>query len=249
MFQKITFGKYIKKESKIHDLNPVIKLLCSIIFIISLYISDNIILHVILSILCLIMMLESKINLKTYIYNLRMIRYLILVLIIINTIFGVSILTTFILTLNLCLTVLYSSILNYTTRHTEIAYAISKLISPLKIFKINTEEIAFTISTSIRFIPIIIKDVRDVFKSSSIRGISYESSTITEKINITSRLIIPIFVNSLDKVDDYATNLELRFYGGQENRTNIYIESPTMLDYKYLFLHLLIIFSYMLVSL
>ena len=94
MFNKYSIGNYYLKDSIIHKLNPVFKIISLFISIISVLLSNNLIDFISLFIFILIIILLSKIELKIYLKNIYTLRVFIIFIIIINLIFRVNIIDT-----------------------------------------------------------------------------------------------------------------------------------------------------------
>ena len=94
MINKYNIGNYYLKDSLIHKLNPIFKIICLFIMIISVVISNSFIDFSIILIYLVIIMLLSKIDIKIYLKNIYTLRVFIVFIIIINLIFGVGIVNT-----------------------------------------------------------------------------------------------------------------------------------------------------------
>ena len=48
MLNNLTIGKYYPVNSKIHDLNPTFKIIATLLFVISVFLTNNLYMHIIL---------------------------------------------------------------------------------------------------------------------------------------------------------------------------------------------------------
>ena len=66
MYNNILLSRYFPIKSKMHNMDPFCKMLCTLIFIITLLISNSFTVILILSIVTLIMMLRSNVPFRLY---------------------------------------------------------------------------------------------------------------------------------------------------------------------------------------
>ena len=158
---------------------------------------------------------------------------------IINLIFS-NIYMTIISIIKLVLFILYSQVLLYTTKPNDITYGLEYLLSPLKIFNINTSSIALTISLALRFIPTIFIESDKVIKSQISRGLNL-SGNISEKCDKIISVIFPIFDLSLKRGEDISNVLEMRLYKVDGKRTKYKNNSITTIDALSLLIHVVLI--------
>lgn len=218
MFNKYSIGNYYLKDSIIHKLNPVFKIISLLLSIISVLLASKLIDFITIFIFNLIIILLSKIELKVYLKNIYTLRIFIIFLIIINLIFRVNIMDSVYMILKIIYLVILSAILTLTTPPTEITYGLEKTFRVFnKILPINN--IALTITLALRFIPMITMQAERIIKASSLRGIDYNES-IKNKILAISNIFIPMIYLSLKKADDLADIMEIRLYNYGISRTN-----------------------------
>jgi len=209
MLNNINF-KYNFKNSSIHNLSPLIKIICLIIFLISSFLTYDLKVNIVLTVLLLLLVLSTKISLKQFLYPISNLKWLIVFILIINIIFKMDIYITIITILRLINLVLYSLILTFTTKSQDITEALRILLKPLKLIKIPVNEMAFSISLALQFIPNITNQANRIIKSQISRGIDHKN--LKNKISSISSLIIPIFRLSIKKADQIADIMEIRCY-------------------------------------
>jgi len=241
MSNNIVIGRYYPLNSLIHKMNSVSKVLSIFLFSLTSLITNNIYIHIFLTILTIVMVLLTKIPIKTYLKMVKSLRFIIIFIVLINIIFKVEILTTFIIILKLITIVIYTSILTFTTPPTEITYGLEKIFSPLKIFKLPINDIALIITLALRFIPSIITQGEKILKSQASRGIDYHNSNIKGKILAIKAMVIPLFILSFKRADELADAMELRLYNYSEKRTNYRLNKWSYIDTIILMSHVSII--------
>ena len=220
MLSKIMICRYYPVNSQIHQMNPLAKILCILLFVVMIFFSYDIKINIIISVLLILMLLNTKVPIKIYIKTIFSIKWLLLFVLIINLILTTDLKVTVITALRLIYIVLYTSVLTLTTPPTEITYGLEKLFSPLRFIGIPVNKMALSISLALRFIPTIIDQGNKIIKSQASRGIDYYNSNLQGKILAIKSLIIPIFVLSIKKADDLSDAMEVRLYNINDKRNN-----------------------------
>lgn len=238
--------KYYNGNSLIHNINPVCKLICILIFTFLVLISNNILFLSILTILVFIYIVLSEVPIKLYINNFKYIIPFIIFILIINLLTS-TIYSSIISIMKLLLFILYSSVNMYTTKSNDLTYGLEKLLSPLKIFGINTSSLSLTISLAIRFIPTIFKHGHKVYKSQMSRGLRFDG-TLKEKVDKLMSLIIPVFNISLKKSDDISNVLDMRLYNSNKRRTKYKLIGFKNIDQTILLIHVSVLILFLVVE-
>ena len=238
--------KYYNGNSVIHNINPLCKLICILIFTFLVLIANNILFLGILTILTLIYIVLSEVPIKLYINNFKYIIPFILFILIINLLTN-TVYSSIISMMKLILFVLYSSVNVYTTKSNDFTYGLEKLLSPLRIFGINTSSLSLTISLAIRFIPTIFKQGYKVYKSQMSRGLNFNGA-LKEKIDKLMSLIIPVFNISLKKSDEISNVLDMRLYDSNKKRTKYKLIGFKVIDENILLIHIFVLILFVVVE-
>lgn len=240
MLNNITIGRYINKSSVVHKLNPVFKIISLIIMIISIFFIDSYIDIILLSMYLLLSMLYTDIDIKVYFKNIYGIKIFLVFIFIIDLIFFVNINRILFDIFKLIFTVLYSSILTYTTSITELTYGIERLLKPFNKL-IPVGDIAMIITLSIRYIPTLTEEASRIITAQKLRGINFDSRKIKEKIISISGTFMPMFTLSIKKAYDVADIMDLRLYNYGKSRTNYRTNKWTWINSLLLILNILIL--------
>lgn len=215
MLNNIVIGRYYYGNSYVHKLNPVIKLISSIIMVTSVFLSDNIHVILVMSLLTLLLSIASDISLKRITRNIYGLKWFLLSLLIIDIVFGISYLNM----IKVVIIITYTSLILYTTSINNVIGALNTILKPLTIFKININKLSFLIGLSISFIPNLIEQFNKILKSIKVRGIIIKRVNLKQKILVLKSMIIPIFETSLKRADALADLMELRMY----NLSSLYV--------------------------
>lgn len=240
MLNNISIGRYINSSSLIHKLNPIFKIISLIIMVASIFFIDSYYDILILSMYLLLTILYSDINIKLYLKNIYGIKIFLIFILIIDLIFFSGINKVVFDLYKLIFIVLYSSVLTYTTAVTELTYGIESLLRPFNKF-IPVNDIAMTISLSIRYIPTLTSEASRIINAQKLRGIDFESKNIKTKLLNISGVFIPMFTLSIKKAENTADIMDLRLYNYGKSRSNFRFNKWKVLDTLLLILDMLIL--------
>ncbi len=241
MLNKIMLGRYYPVLSPVHKMNPLSKILCTVIFIILMLINNSLFFTLLITAFIVLIILMSNVPLKIYYHAVRSLRVLIIFIIIINLIFGAGYQTTILMIARLVLIVLYTSILTLTTPPTELTYGLELFFTPLRMIGIPVNKLALTLSLAIRFIPTIIDQANKIMKSQTCRGIDYTTSKIGDKLTGVRSLMLPMIIHSFKKADELAMSMELRLYNIDKKRVNFRMNKWKFFDTYMFLVHLVIL--------
>lgn len=220
MLNNIIIGKYHNTNSIIHKINPFIKLLLTLTYVIFIMLIENIYAYITLTFILLLFILFTKVPLKQYYKRLKGLYVLILSIIIINIIFKTQYISTILMIMKIILILMYTSILTMTTTTIELTKSLEQLLYPLKYIGINIYTLSFIITLAINFIPSILNQVNKIMTSLKIKGINYKKQNFKNKLLILKAIILPIFNLSLEKSDNIADILDIRLYNVNKKRNN-----------------------------
>lgn len=240
MFNNITFGKYYNKNSVIHRLSPVFKLISLMIMIVGIFFIDSYIDILMFSLYLVLVMVYSDIGIITYLKNIYSIKIFLLFIFIIDLIFNSNINNIVFDLYKLIFIIIYSSALSYTTSTSEITYGIERI---LKVFNnyIPVNDIAMIITLTIRYIPTLTMEADRIIKAQKMRGIDFDSKNIKNKISSLVGVFIPMFILSLKKSESLGDIMDLRLYNYGKSRTNYRTNNWKKIDSLLLILNIIIL--------
>lgn len=237
MIRDITIGQYYQTESVIHRLDPRVKLLGTLIYIVSLFVGGTVIGYGAATVFLIGVIILSKVPVKFVLRGMKSLVFILIfsaMFIILFTkgdnilakfwIFTISeegIISAVEMVYRLVLLLVGSSVMTLTTTPTDIADGLEKAFSPLKYIKVPVHEIAMMISIAFRFIPILIEETDKIMKAQIARGADFETGGIIKKAKGLIPLLIPLIISSIKRALDLATAMEARCYRGGEGRTKM----------------------------
>ena len=84
MISDITLGQYFPGYSKIHRLDPRTKILLAIAFIVSVFLANNLVGFILLTLVCLVLMWQSRISFRVMLKGIKPIIIILIFTAIIN---------------------------------------------------------------------------------------------------------------------------------------------------------------------
>lgn len=236
MLRDITLGQYYQTESVIHRLDPRVKLVTTICFIISLFIVDNWIGYLIAILFLALVIRLSRVPVKFMIRGMKSILFLLIVAGCFNLFLTPGeVLVSFwklkitkegiflasFMALRLILLIMGSSVMTLTTTPNQLTDGLEKLLGPLKHLRVPVHEIAMMMSIALRFIPILMEETDKIMKAQIARGADFESGNLIKKAKSLVPLLVPLFISAFRRANDLAMAMEARCYRGGEHRTKM----------------------------
>lgn len=236
MLRDITLGQYYQTDSVIHRLDPRVKLMTTICYIISLFIVDNIIRYILAGVFLALVVKLSKVPLKFMVRGMKSIIFLLVIAVIFNLFLtpGEVIFTLWklqitkeglrqavFMAIRLVFLIMGSSVMTLTTTPNNLTDGMEKLLGPLKFFKVPVHEIAMMMSIALRFIPILLEETDKIMKAQIARGADFENGNLIKKAKSLVPLLVPLFISAFRRANDLAMAMEARCYRGGEHRTKM----------------------------
>ena len=164
-------------------------------------------------------MIYSDIGIKVYYKNICNIKLFLIFILVVDLIFFTGIDRIIFDLFKLIFIVIYASILTYTTKMTEIVYSISKLLKPFSnIIPVN--DISMVITLTLRYIPTLIEEYNRIIRAQKLRGMDFDKESLIGKLNIISKMLVPMFALSIKKAEDSANIMDLRLYNYGKSRSS-----------------------------
>lgn len=230
-------SSYIYKNSLIHKLNSILKIIDILIIMLSILCINKITDMIIISIYLLLVILLTKINIINYLKKVFKLKILILFIIIINLLLKSSTINITYLVVKVILLVINSSILMFTTKEKDITYSLEILLSPLKKI-LPIKEMALSISLSLIFIPLVIEESKNIIDAEASRGIDFYNENLLKKLESIMILFTPMFILSLKRADTITDIMSIRLYQG--SRSYYQFKSISILDIVILLINVII---------
>lgn len=237
MIRDITIGQYYPAQSPIHRLDPRVKIVCTLIFLVSLFVQNSVLGYVLAFVFLACMIHVSKVPAKFIGKGLKPIVILLLFTVAMNlfltrggavlfhwgiiTITETGLRTSVFMAVRLVLLVAGSSLMTFTTTPNGLTDGLEKLLHPLNRIHVPVHEISMMMSIALRFIPILLEETDKIMKAQIARGADFESGNIIQRAKAMIPILVPLFVSAFRRANDLAMAMEARCYHGGEGRTKM----------------------------
>ena len=235
MIRDITIGQYYPANSVIHRLDPRVKIVATLLFLISLFVQKSVLGYLVATLFLAGVIHLSKVPLKFIMKGLKPIMILLLITVAFNLFlnnggevlvhFWIFQITEDGLEIYMAIRLIYliagSSIMTFTTTPNALTDGIEKLLRPLNKVKVPVHEVAMMMSIALRFIPILLEETDKIMKAQIARGADMESGNLIQKAKAMIPILVPLFVSAFRRANDLAMAMEARCYRGGNGRTQM----------------------------
>ena len=236
MLREVTLGQYYPVDSVIHRLDPRVKLLGTVLFLISLFIVKSWIMYGVAALALAILIKISNVPFRFMTRGLKSIVILLLISVSFNLFLtpGEVLVQFWILKITreglhialmmgarLILLVLGSSLMTLTTTPNQLTDGLEKGLGVLKKVGVPVHEISMMMSIALRFIPILIEETDKIMKAQQARGADFDSGNLLQRAKAMVPILVPLFISAFRCANDLAMAMEARCYHGGEGRTKM----------------------------
>lgn len=262
MIRDITLGQYYPAKSIIHQLDPRVKLVTTMVYIVSLFVAKGILGYVIATLFLAMVVKLSKVPFRYITKGLKAIIMILLITVVFNLFlvdgevvlwrFGFlkitdkGVRTAVFMAIRLIYLIIGSSIMTLTTTPNDLTDGLEKLLGPLKKIHVPVHEIAMMMSIALRFIPILLEETDKIMKAQIARGADFETGNLIQKAKAMVPLLVPLFISAFRRANDLAMAMEARCYHGGDGRTKmkpLHYESRDRMAYAAVWGYLLLVIA------
>ena len=237
MIRDITLGQYYPADSILHKLDPRVKLVTTIVFLIALFVADDWVGYLVATVFLVAVIKLSKVPFHFMVKGLKAIFFILLITMFFNLfltpgdvvlvqiwklkITDKGLHTAIFMAIRLIYLILGSSVMTLTTTPNDLTDGLEKLMSPLKKLHVPVHEVAMMMSIALRFIPILLEETDKIMKAQIARGADFEHGNLVQKAKNLVPLLVPLFISAFRRANDLAMAMEARCYRGGEGRTKM----------------------------
>lgn len=236
MLRDITIGQYYPVESRVHELDPRVKIAAVFIYLISLFVFSSFIGYVVVTVFLVAAIIKSKVPFSYILKGLKPILFLLLFTAVFN-IFGTKgdvlfeykfITITWqglrkgaFMSMRLIYLILGSSLLTYTTTPNQLTDGLETMLKPLEKIKVPVHDFAMMMSLALRFIPILLDEANRIISAQSSRGADFDEGNLLHRMKMMVSILVPLLVSATRRAYDLAMAMESRCYHGGDGRTKM----------------------------
>ena len=247
MLTNITMGQYYPVDSRVHRLDPRIKLVLTIAFIVIVFLAKTFLGYALILGFVWLTARLANVPFRMLLRGLKPLRLIIVLTFLLNLFFtsGATLWVEFWIiriyregflqaafySLRLVFLVIGTSLLTLTTSPVSLSDGIEILLSPLKKIHFPAHELAMMMTIALRFIPTLLEETDKIMKAQMARGADFESGNLISRAKAMVPLLVPLFVSAFRRAGDLAMAMESRCYHGGEGRTRLRVLKITRNDW------------------
>ena len=251
-----SFGQYYPSRSPLHSLDPLVKIILTLLYIVCSFLCKNVISYALLLLSALLLVALGRIPLKIVLRGLRGVLFVLAFTAILNVfwtsgevlifewkfikIYLEGIYSAIFIMIRIAALIIGTGMLmTYTTTPIALTNAIEDLLSPLKKLHVPVHSFAMMMTIALRFIPTLTEETDRIMTAQKARGADFTSGSLVSRAKALVPVLIPLFVSAFNRAGDLATAMECRCYNGGEGRTRMTVRKLRFADIIPLFLILL----------
>ena len=248
MIRDITLGQYFPGNSILHRLDPRMKIILTLLYIVLIFLAKSMFSYIFLIFTVVGLIVVSKLPVRPILKGVKPVLFVIAFTAIINIfwtsgetllvdwyfihIYLEGIIFALYMVIRIVTLIMGTSILlTYTTSPIDLTDGLEQLMDPLKKIKVPVHEFAMMMSIALRFIPTLIEETDKIMNAQKARGANFTSGNILQRAKALIPVLIPLFVSSIRRADDLATAMECRCYRGGNGRTRMKSLKYTSVDF------------------
>lgn len=237
MIKDVTIGQYFPGRSFIHKLDARTKIILTLLFLVFAFVCKNFYSLGLIAVVGVASYLLSEISPKVILKSFKPLLPIILLTTILQLYYvkdgnillqwkfieitDRGVFMAIFIAVRILVLLLVSSLLTYTTAPTDLTDAIEKLLSPLKVFKIEVHTFAMMMTIALRFIPTLIDEIDRIMSAQKARGADFESGNLAKRVKALFPIFIPLFISAFKRAIELADAMSCRCYTGGSGRTRL----------------------------
>lgn len=234
----VSFGQYYPANSFAHKLDPRVKLLFLITYIVAIFLATTFWGLGVCAVALLACMLFSRVPIGKLLKSVRGVLFLLLFTAVLNVffyspkegetalwswrflqIYSGGLIAAGFLIFRLFLLVMGSSLLTLTTTPVALTDGLESLLTPLKWIKVPVHDIALIMSIALRFIPILTDETSRIMNAQKARGADFETGGLFKRMQAIIPVLIPLLISAFRRADELGDAMDARCYAGSKTRT------------------------------
>ena len=242
MLKDITLGQYFPGDSFMHRLDPRMKLLLTVLYVVTLFLVPRFLGFAVVAGLLGLVVLFSGVSLRVAMRGLKPLMFVVLFTAFFNVLYGGGeplfpqiawlawikadgVRNAAFMIIRIVLLILGTSYLTYTTSPVMLTDALERLLRPLKALRFPVHELAMMMTIALRFIPTLIDETDKIINAQKARGADFETGNIVRRAKALIPILIPLLISSFRRAEELADAMECRCYQGGEGRTRYKVYS------------------------
>ena len=211
MLKDITLGQYFPGESAVHRLDPRLKILLVLAYIILLFVVEGPVSYGVLAVFLALVVGLSRVSIRMVFRGIKPILFIIIFTSLLNMFYTPGrvlwewgflrltvegIFAAVIMVVRLVFLIVGTSMLTYTTSPIVLTDGLERLLSPLKRVHFPAHELAMMMTIALRFIPTLVEETGKIMNAQKARGADFESGGLIHRARALIPILVPLFVSA-----------------------------------------------------
>ena len=244
----ISFGQYYPARSPLHRLDPRIKIILTVLYIVCTFICSNIISYGALLLSAILLVAVGRVPFKIILRGLKGVLIVLIFTSIINvfwtkgdvllfewqfiSIYAEGLYAALFIIVRIAVLIIGTGmLLTYTTTPIALTNAIEDILWPLKNLHVPVHSFAMMMTIALRFIPTLSEETERIMTAQKARGADFSSGGLIKRAKALIPILIPLFVSAFNRAGDLATAMECRCYHGGDGRTRMNVRHVRFVDF------------------
>lgn len=235
MLNDVTFGQYYPAKSFVHRLDPRVKLLFLIAYIVMLFVANSFYGLALCGLILVIATIASRVPVRSVLRSVKGVIFILVFTSLLNIFFhggehllwkwGIikiyteGIIFAVFLTFRLFFLVMGSALLTLTTTPVNLTDGLESLLFPLTLIKIPVHVFALIMSIALRFIPTLMDETNRIISAQKARGASFDTGNIFKRAKAIIPVLIPLLISAFRRAEELGDAMDVRCYSSGKKRT------------------------------
>lgn len=235
MLNDVTFGQFYPTKSFVHRLDPRVKLLFLIAYIVMLFVANSFYGLALCGLILVIATIASRVPVGSVLRSVKGVIFILAFTSLLNIFFhggekllwqwGIihiyleGIIFAVFLTLRLFFLVMGSALLTLTTTPVNLTDGLESLLFPLTLIKIPVHVLALIMSIALRFIPTLLDETNRIISAQKARGASFDTGSIFKRVKAIIPVLIPLLISAFRRAEELGDAMDVRCYSCGKKRT------------------------------
>lgn len=241
MIKDITLGQFFPGNSVLHRIDPRMKLILSVLYIVAVFMAQSYAAFVLILLYSFLLVILGRIAVGVVLKGLKPVLFILIFTVLLSVFFtrgvgaeepifrfhAIVIYETgirravFMAVRVIALIIGTSVLLTYTTSPIRLTDGIEALFRPLAKLHVPVHDFAMMMSIALRFIPTFVEETDKIMNAQKARGTDFSSGGLIRRAKALLPILIPLIFSAIRRADDLATAMECRCYRGGEGRTKM----------------------------
>lgn len=121
----------------------------------------------------------------------------------------------------LCLLVVVSALLTYTTSPGQLAHGLETLLSPLTRLGFPVRDVTLVLTIALRFVPTVLNELETITRAQEARGLDVRSGGPWQRIRGTVPVFVPMVLAAMRRAEDLAAAMDTRAFRSTARPTRL----------------------------